>query len=381
MRLAQVKTDSSSKLVLVPITSSDKPEISEEIQKKWQKIVDLAAKIIGVPSGLVTRLHEKQLEVMLSSKTGGNIFEQNLKLELGLGWYCENVAGTRKPLVIPNAHESEYWSKDNPSIPFNMISYMGLPILWPDGEVFGTFCMLDNKEHRYPELYQELLESLREIIQNDLKAVLLYSIAQDDIVHKEIQLREVHHCVKNHFNLLITTLRLQSLFNKENNNVESLLADVQSRISVISVIHDRLYNSLNPEKVLLGDYISELGKHILNNLTGGNIKFNCESDNILVSTKVSVPCGLIVNELITNSLKYAFDKVVSPEIFIQINNPGGNMINIFYKDNGKGLPSQFNIDEVRTLGVTLVKHSVEQLDGTCEFTNRNGLNFTMKFGV
>ena len=381
MRLAHVKTESSQSEVLVPITSPDKPEISVEMQEKWQKIVDLAAKIIGVPAGLITHLHEKQLEVLLTSKTDGNIFKQNLKLDLGMGWYCENVTGTRKPLVLENAYNSAYWSKDNPSLPFNMISYLGLPITWPDGEVFGTFCMLDSKQHEYPKLYEELLVSLREIIQNDLKAILLYNQAQNDIVHKEIQLREVHHRVKNHFNLLITTLRLQTLIGSSKDDVESLLADIQSRISAISVIHDRLYHSMNLEKVLLGDYLSELGKHILTNLSTGNVTFSSSGDDVLVSARVSVPCGLILNELVTNSLKYAFGSVYSPLISVIIEILKKDEVLITYRDNGPGLPEGFDLNETSTLGMTLVKHSVEQLDGCWEIENRNGFVFKLKFGI
>lgn len=83
MRIAKVKTENSPTEVLIAITSADKPEISDELQKKWQKVLDLAAKIIGVPSGLITKLHEEKLEVYLTSKTDNNIFEQNLKLDLG----------------------------------------------------------------------------------------------------------------------------------------------------------------------------------------------------------------------------------------------------------------------------------------------------------
>ncbi len=241
MRIAKVKTENSPTEVLIAITSADKPEISDELQKKWQKVLDLAAKIIGVPSGLITKLHEEKLEVYLTSKTDNNIFEQNLKLDLGLGWYCENVAGTRSELVISNANKDDKWKENNPSIPFNMISYMGIPILWPDGEIFGTFCMLDSKEHKYSDIYKELLVSLREIIQNDLQSILKHAQMENDLVIKDSQLREVHHRVKNHFNLILSTIYLESIKDQDDNSLKNVLSDIQSRISAISIIHDKLY--------------------------------------------------------------------------------------------------------------------------------------------
>ncbi len=379
MKLAEVKTELSSKNILVPITSNDKPQIENELQEKWQKIVDLAARIIGVPAGLITRVHEKQLEVLLASNTDGNIFQKNLKLDLGMGWYCENVIGSRKELVLKNAYKSEYWKNDNPSLPFNMISYLGIPIVWPDGEVFGTFCMLDTKEQEYTDLYKDLLLSLREIIQNDLKSILDYNLVKYDVERKETQLREVHHQVKNHFNLLITTLRLQSLFEKEKLNVDSLLADIQSRITAISVIHDRLYHSMNLEKVNLGDYLTELCKHIISNLSSRKINFSHDCDELQVTAKISLPCGLIINELITNSLKHAFEKVDNPQININLKKETDGTIVLLYNDNGKGLSSSYSTDDARTLGITLIKHSSEQIDGVYSFENQDGFVFKLQF--
>jgi two-component sensor histidine kinase len=381
VKFAEVKTVASTDKKIIPITSEDKPDISEELQQKWQKILDLAAKLIGVPSGLITRLHERDLEVFLSSKTDGNIFEPQLKLELGLGWYCENVAGTRNQLVLQNALTSDEWKEDNPSIPFNMVSYMGMPILWPDGEVFGTFCMLDNKENKYSALFQDLLSSLREIIQNDLKSIILYRKAQNDLQNKEIQIKEVHHRVKNHFNLLISTLSLQSLIDTENKNIESIVADIQSRISAISLIHDNLYHSTNSEMFSLGNYLTELGKHILKTLQKRFINYSCQSDEIVVSSNISVPCGLILNELITNSLKYAFEKTYQPAINVFVHNRGEGIISILYKDNGTGISEGFSLESSNSLGMLLIKQSVLQLNGSYEIKNDNGFVFEMNFKI
>lgn len=381
MRIAKVKTENSPTEVLIAITSADKPKISDELQKKWQKVLDLAAKIIGVPSGLITKLHEDKLEVYLTSKTDNNIFEQNLKLDLGLGWYCENVAGTRSELVISNANKDDKWKENNPSIPFNMISYMGIPILWPDGEIFGTFCMLDSKEHKYSDIYKELLVSLREIIQNDLQSILKHAQMENDLVIKDSQLREVHHRVKNHFNLILSTIYLESIKDQDDNSLKNVLSDIQSRISAISIIHDKLYHSMNLEKVILGDYLAELAKHIIQNLSQRNIEFSYNNSSINDDTKHSVPCGLILNELVTNSLKYAFDETPSPKINLEVKHGYNNDIIINYCDNGKGIPDSYDINGSLTLGMLLIKQSVAQLGGKYEITNDNGMQFIMSFNI
>ena len=309
-----------------------------------------------------------------------SIFKQNVKLDLGLGWYCENVAGSRGEHIVPNALKKDNW-KENPSVPFNMISYMGIPIFWPDGEVFGTFCMLDNKEKQYPEIFMELLKSLREIIQNDLQSILLYEQAKTDLIKKDFQLREIHHQVKNHFNLLISTISLQSFKNQPNDRINSVLSDIQSRIAALAVIHDKISYSMNLENVLLGEYLTELGKHILNNLSKFEIKFNCTAPQISVTADISVPCGLILNELITNSIKYAFENISSPEINVILEKCDDEKVILNYFDNGRGLPPGFDFKNLNSLGMKMIKHSVLRLDGSFQIYNGKGFHLATIFKI
>ncbi|MFO7445435.1 MAG: histidine kinase dimerization/phosphoacceptor domain -containing protein [Ignavibacteriaceae bacterium] len=372
MRIANVKTESSSETIPVIITSLDKPEIAEEIQLKWQKIADLVTRLIGVPSGLINRLHEGELEVFLSSKTPGNPFQSKSKLELGLGWYCESVAGTRSGQLIPNALKLEGW-KNNPSIPHNIISYMGLPILWPDGEVFGTFCVLDNKENHYSDIFNDLLKAFVEILQTDLNSILLYEQAKNDVARKETELREVHHCIKNQFNLLISTIYLES--KNKGKNMDTVLTEIQTRIKSISLIHDKLYNCVNMEGLLLGKYLTELGNYIITTFSETKVNFMCSSESIGVSHRTSVTIGLILNELITNSLKYAFKGNNNPEIILELKKEASGEITFLYRDNGIGLPENFNIKDLDSLGIKLIGQSVKQLDGSFEMLNDNGFLF------
>jgi two-component sensor histidine kinase len=379
MQIAKVKTVKAPN-VLIPITSEDKPEISKELQEKWQKVLDLAAKIIGVPSGLITKFHPNELEVFLSSRTENNPLPQNLKLELGLGWYCENVTGSREKTIVPNALQMEDW-KENPSVPFNLLSYMGIPLLWPDGEVFGTFCMLDLKEHNYPEIYQELLESLREVIQNDLKSLIDYRRMENDLAHKETLLKEVHHRVKNHFHLLINTLHLQSFLGPESIDTDKLIHDLQSRISAIAMIHDKLYKSISIENIQMGEYLAELAKHIVSTLASKKVEIVSETDSIEIKSEISVPLGIILSELVTNSIKYAFKDESAPKITLIIRKSDDGNIHFCYKDNGPGFSKELNPSESSSLGMTLINHSSQQLQGDFSVSGEGGFTFELNFKV
>ena len=125
--------------------------VPPEIIRKWQEIVNLTAEIMHVPSALIMRVEPPNIKVFVSSETKGNPYEQDEVASLDTGLYCETVMKTREPLLVPDALRDEQW-QSNPDVKLGMISYLGVPIVWPDGEVFGTICVLDKKPNEYREL-------------------------------------------------------------------------------------------------------------------------------------------------------------------------------------------------------------------------------------
>jgi PAS domain S-box-containing protein len=143
-------------------------EVPSEIVRKWQEIVDLLAELIHVPSALIMRVEPPNIKVFVSSESKGNPYEPNELASLNTGLYCETVMNTRQQLLVPDAVNDEAW-KSNPDIKLGMISYLGLPIVWPDGQIFGTICVLDNKRNAYSDLYLRLMLQWREVVQADLR--------------------------------------------------------------------------------------------------------------------------------------------------------------------------------------------------------------------
>src|SRR6202166_1773289 len=153
-------------------------EVPSEIVRKWQEIVNLLAEIMHVPSASIMRVDPPHIKVFVSSTSEGNPCEPGA---LDTGPYCETVMKTGQPLLVPDALENEAW-KANPHVKLGMISYLGVPIGWPDGRIFGTICVRDNKRNEYSEAYLKLLLHFRDILQADLK-----SLAR---LHGEIEERE-----------------------------------------------------------------------------------------------------------------------------------------------------------------------------------------------
>lgn len=158
---------------VVKIGSDLKPEIVQGVINKWQSLIDTAAIIAHVPSGLIMRLNEKSIEVFLRSQTEGNPYEKGEQAKLMHGFYCETVIGTQEKLLVPDATKDVIWNVNNPDVDINMISYLGFPINWPDGEVFGTICILDNKENHYSNELSSLLQQIKQHLESDLQILLL----------------------------------------------------------------------------------------------------------------------------------------------------------------------------------------------------------------
>lgn len=156
----------------IRISSGLKPEILDTIIEKWQTLLDTFAKVAKVPSGLIMRLNEETIEVFLKSNTEGNPYKVHEEVKLIHGLYCETVIGTQNQLIVPDALKSEVWNIDNPDVALGMISYMGVPINWPDGECFGTICFLDSKENHYSKELEDLLTQIKQHIEVDLQLLL-----------------------------------------------------------------------------------------------------------------------------------------------------------------------------------------------------------------
>ncbi|WP_445475587.1 PAS domain S-box protein [Methanococcoides methylutens] len=153
------------------IYHTKKPGIPDKIVAKWQRIVDQMARVIGVPAGLIMKVDPSQIEVFLSSVTEDNPYEKGERADLNTGLYCETVMKQRRQLLVTDALKDTEWDH-NPDIELGMIYYLGFPLEWPDGEIFGTICVLDVKDNPKATSYAELIFEFKEAVETDLCVVL-----------------------------------------------------------------------------------------------------------------------------------------------------------------------------------------------------------------
>ncbi len=147
-------------------------KLAEDVLQEWQNLIDSTAEIFGVPAGLITRVDDKQIEILLSSESKGNPYTAGYTTHYpDSGWYCERTLKNRNLNLIPNALEDPDWKDNAAVVGFNIISYMGMPIKRPDGEQFGTVCFLDNKANFHNDLHIKILNQLHRMIELSLRIV------------------------------------------------------------------------------------------------------------------------------------------------------------------------------------------------------------------
>ena len=197
---------------------------------------------------------------------------------------------------------------------------------------------------------------------------------------KETLLAEIHHRVKNNLAIISGLLEMQT-FNADEAIVNEL-RESQSRIQSIAMVHEKLYQSDSFTDIPFGNYIDELFRFIANtyNVDENSVRIEKDLDVVSLDVSQAIPCGLILNELITNAYKHAFAETEYAVIAISLKKEGNKII-LRVKDNGKGLPADFEIDQPSSLGTTLIRTLVQQLNGELEVSSKNGACFTISFEV
>jgi two-component sensor histidine kinase len=192
---------------------------------------------------------------------------------------------------------------------------------------------------------------------------------------KEVLLREVHHRVKNNLQIIISLLNLQSRYMKDETTL-SAFRDSQNRIKAMALVHEKLYLSTDISRINLDDYIRFLGNNLFQffGVKGKGITLTMDIRDISLAMDTATPIGLIINELISNSLKHAFPKGRRGEISITIKREN-NSLTILFADTGVGIPQDSDWQNAKSLGLRLVTSLVEQLQGTIELDRTAGTAF------
>jgi two-component sensor histidine kinase len=201
------------------------------------------------------------------------------------------------------------------------------------------------------------------------------------LIEKEVLLKEIHHRVKNNLQITSSLLSLQSNYISDPHAREIFL-EGQNRISSIALVHEKLYKSNNLSRINFSEYIEELAHLLLSSfgIEENRIRLSISKESILLKIEIAVPLGLIINELLSNSIKHAFPNGRQGEISIKFKKENGELQFISLSDNGIGVSKDFEINNTKTLGLKLVQTLVKQLDAKLKvITNTSGIQFIVDF--
>jgi PAS domain S-box-containing protein len=197
---------------------------------------------------------------------------------------------------------------------------------------------------------------------------------------KEVLLKEVYHRIKNNLQIISSLLDLQT-DTVADLGVRALFEDSQQRIQAVALIHESLYQAGNVTRIQAAEYIYQLSTQVFQAYTppGDRITLAVQADPIWIETQSAIPCGLIVNELLSNSLKYAFPNDEAGEVTVALRAaPGGNIV-LTVCDTGVGFPADVDFRRTDSLGLQLVCLLTEQLGGTIEIDRTTGTQWTITF--
>ena len=234
--------------------------------------------------------------------------------------------------------------------------------------------------------------STRDYTEKDLEAILrltnFYTLAiqkvrdekelKKSLNEKEVLIREIHHRVKNNMQIISSLLNLQIQYEDLDETV-GVLKESQGRVKSMAIIHEKLYQSSNLTNINFKEYIKSLIFDIFHSygIKNGSIKSVLDIKDIYLNIETSIPLGLIINEIVTNSVKYAFPKSKGM-VMIKLKSLDEHM-ELTIADNGIGMPADLDIENSKTLGLQLVNNLVNQLDGKLEIDTREGTEFKICF--
>jgi len=203
---------------------------------------------------------------------------------------------------------------------------------------------------------------------------------KESLSEKEVLLREIHHRVKNNIQVITSMLNLHTSYIKDTVYSE-MIKEIQNRIRSMALIHEKLYRSKDLAKIDFNEYIKDLVNSLFR-FYGVNINkikpiINAKGSSLDINA--GIPCGLIINELVSNSLKHGFKDDMDGQIQIILKQEKDNRTALIIKDNGSGFPKDLDFKNTKTFGLQLVNTLVAQLGGTIELESKDGTEFNILF--
>jgi PAS domain S-box-containing protein len=341
---------------------SERYEAEKEIRKSEERFYQLFR---NAPIGIV--MMNRYQEIKNSNKAFEEIFGYDTEEIRGLD--IDQVIVPEKNMDEAKKASSKIFSGEATELISRRQHKNGSLI---DVMIYGVPVVVDGRTESIFGIYVDISE--RKKAEDRIKKSLR---------EKEVLLAEIHHRVKNNLAVITGLLELQG-YDTTSEEAIRVLKQSQIRINSIALIHEKLYESKDLSRISFDGYMRELSDLVVDLLIDNehrDVDITINAEPIPITINEAIPCGLIINELITNSYKHAFDSDEKGKIWIDLDQED-EVITLTFRDSGKGLPEGFDTENTNSLGLTLIRTLAQQLQGSYEFGQRqdgNGMKFHLSF--
>jgi PAS domain S-box-containing protein len=345
---------------LAVILDISERQIAEEERQKLVSLVEYSIDFIVIvkPTGKIDYLNQAGRKLI-------GLLENPENYQI-VNFFSEEYATIFNEKVWPSLQQGKTWQGEGSLIHWQ--NQQAIPILQSWVPITEPYT---GKIQAFAGIFRDLSEQKDNEIQ-----------LKNSLVQKELLLKEVHHRVKNNLQVISSLFSLQSQYIKSAEVLE-FLADAQNRVLSMALIHEQLYQSADLSKIAFPDYLRTLINHLISSqsLDKKLIDIDWQVATINLDLDRAIPCGLLLNELVSNVLKHAFKKARSQDKKITIHFSVSTAKNYYLSvaDNGDGFPDGLNLDQIPTLGLRLVKALTRQLRGQLKIEQNNGVVVSIVF--
>ncbi len=357
LTVAMIPETRKSMVSLLDLTELQKSKIAiEESRRKFKSIFENAA------------------ETIILFDRHGTILEANDKIEKISGFKKEDLIGQKFMKLLPKV-EIEYKK-----------ALTAFKDIIMGNELKKVEWTIKNKKGKqifflaHPSIIRNnnKIDGLVLIIEDVTERKMAENSLKDSLEEKEILLREIHHRVKNNLQIISSLLSLQRIQVDDTETID-ILMECQGRVKTMAMIHENLYQSKNMGTINFEDYLKKLLMNIFNSYqVKGTITLNTHVSCKNMGIETAMPCGLIINELATNTIKHAFPNGENGNILVELNIKNDSYV-LVYADDGVGMPENLDPENSKKLGLMVIKTLSSQLNAVMEVDRINGTKYTFKF--
>ncbi len=357
--------------------------LDTETEPGLDRIVSLAARLFDAPMAFICLVDTDR--EWFKAKYGSNVTQTPRANSFAAHSMLE-----MEPMVVCDATRDARF-QNNPLVSGEMSIrfYVGAPIRTHERLPLGSLCVMDTVARQPPA--QDLLGHLSDLAflvgdQLDFRAAAAMKRDRTEqelrrsLLEKDTLLQEVHHRVKNNLQIVSSLLMLQ-VDSLADRSAVTALKECRQRVLSMAMIHERLYSGKQMAEIEFDEYARALVQELVHSYAGRKSKMTgrISAPRIRLNIGQAIPCGLILNELVTNALKYAYPEGRDGEVMVELHESPEGRIRVSVSDRGQGLPPDFDFRNSKTLGLRIVDVLAKQLGGAVTINGGERTTFVLDF--